>query len=105
MRRRALAAAMQTKISDKSISGLSGITKFNGKTSSMVELLAVVAKHPSKSVLLVTSQKATPLYLALGNLQGVSMKRAAIVNALDLISADHLIITKKALATITERAI
>ena len=105
MRRRALAAAMQTKISDKSISGLSGITKFNGKTSSMVELLAVVAKHPSKSVLLVTSQKATPLYLALGNLQGVSMKRAALVNALDLISADHLIITKKALATITERAI
>jgi large subunit ribosomal protein L4 len=105
MRRAALAAAMQVKLSDKSISGLSGVKKFSGKTASMVNLLSTVARHPAKSVLLVTNQKATPLYLALGNLQGVSMKRAALVNALDLISADHLILTKQALATITQRAI
>lgn len=104
MRRRALAAAMQVKLAEGSVSGLTGVKDFTGKTSSAAKLLATVATHPKKSVLVVTEGKASSLYLSLSNLQGVSMKRAALVNAYDLVSTSHLIVTKKALSTITSRA-
>ena len=103
MRRRALAAAMQTKLVSGSVSGLTGIKDFSGKTSSAVQLLSTVATHPKNSVLIVTDGKASSLYLSISNLQGVSMKRAALVNAYDLVSTTHLIITKQALSTITAR--
>jgi len=103
MRRRALAAAMQSKLSGSLVSGLSGIKDFTGKTSGAVKLLATVATHPKNSVLIVTDGKASSLYLSISNLQGVTMKRASLVNAFDLISSTHLIITKKALASITAR--
>ena len=105
MRRRALAAAMQTKLVSGSISGLTGIKDFSGKTSSAVQLLSTVATHPKNSVLIVTDRKASSLYLSISNLQGVSMKRAALVNAYDLVSTTHLIITKQALSTITARVL
>ncbi len=104
MRRRALAAAMQTKLVSGSVSGLSGLKDFTGKTSSAVKLLATVATHPKNSVLIVTDGKASSLYLSISNLQGVTMKRAALVNAYDLVSTTHLIVTKQALSTITARA-
>jgi large subunit ribosomal protein L4 len=103
MRRRALAAAMQTKLAGSLVSGLSGLKDFSGKTSSAVKLLSTIATHPTNSVLIVTDGKASSLYLSINNLQGVTMKRANLVNAFDLISATHLIITKKALSTITTR--
>ncbi|MFH2085679.1 MAG: 50S ribosomal protein L4 [bacterium] len=105
MRRAALRAAIQTKLVEKTISGLSGIKTFSGKTSGLVKLLATVAGHPQKSVLMVTDGKAIPLYLGVANLQGVSMKRASLVNAYDLIASDHLVLTKKALETITKRTL
>lgn len=103
MKRRALAAAMQTKLASSSVSGLSGLKEFTGKTSSAVKLLSSVATHPKNSVLIVTDGKASSLYLSISNLQGVSMKRASLVNAYDLISTNHLIVTKQALSTITAR--
>ena len=103
MRRRALAAAMQTKLVSGSVSGLSGLKDFTGKTSGAVKLLATVATHPKNSVLIVTDGKASSLYLSISNLQGVTMKRAALVNAYDLVSTTHLIVTKKALDSITAR--
>ncbi len=104
MRRRALAAAILSKLADKSISGVSGVKAFSGKTSAAAKLLATIALHPKQSVLVVTSGKATSLYLAISNLQGVSMKRASLINAYDLIASSHIIITKPALAAITTRA-
>lgn len=103
MRRRALAAAMQAKLVDGSVSGLSGIKDFTGKTSSAVKLLSTLSSHPKNSVLIVTEGKASSLYLSINNLQGVTMKRAALVNAYDLVSTTHLIVTKQALASITAR--
>ena len=105
MRRRALAAAMQSKLATASVSGLSGLKAFSGKTTLAVKLLATVATHPKNSVLIVTDGRASSLYLSISNLQGVTMKRASLVNALDLISADHLILTKKALDSITARTV
>jgi large subunit ribosomal protein L4 len=103
MRRAALSAAMQVKLESGLIAGLSDVKSFSGKTSAAVKLLSTVAKHPESSVLVVTDGKADSLYLALGNLQGVSMKRASLVNAYDLVASTRLMITKKALATITAR--
>ena len=105
MRRKALAAAMHLKLNEKAISGISGVKTFSGKTSAIVALLSTVASHPKNSVLVVTSGTASALYAATLNLQGVSMKRASLVNAYDLVAATHLIVTKKALSTITERSI
>ena len=105
MRRAALASAMQSKMATNAIVGISGVKKFAGKTASMVKLLSSIASHPKNKVLIVTNDKATTLYQSIGNLQGVSMKRAALVNALDLVAADSLNITKKALSTISGRAI
>lgn len=103
MRRRALASAILEKLQTGSISGLSGVKDFSGKTGSAVKLLSSIALHPKNSVLVVTQGKSTPLYQAISNLQGVSMKRASLVNVLDLVSSTHLIVTKQALATITSR--
>lgn len=105
MKRRALSAAMQSKLADGAVSGLSGLKEFTGKTTSAVKLLSLAASHPNNSVLIVTDTKATSLYLAVNNLQGVTMKRASLVNALDLISCDHVLLTKQALETITKRTI
>ena len=103
MRRRALAAAMQSKIAGKAIVGLTGVDKFAGKTAGVVQLLSTVANHPSNSVLIVTAEKATPLYLGIANLQGVTMKRASLVNAYDLVASAHLVLTKEALDAIITR--
>jgi len=105
MRRRALASAILEKLLSGSIVGLSGVKDFSGKTSSAVKLLSSIASHPNNSVLVVTQGKATPLYQAISNLQGVTMKRASLVNVLDLVSSSHLIVTKPALATITSRVV
>jgi len=105
MRRRALAAAMQSKITNNAISGLTGVENFDGKTAGVVKLLSTVANHPKNSVLIVTDDKATSLYLGIANLQGVTMKRASLVNAYDLVAATQLVLTKEALETIKARSI
>lgn len=105
MRRRALAAAMEVKLAGKAISGLTGLKDFSGKTAQVAELLSTVASHPNSSVLVLTGGRATSLYLSLSNLQGVSMKRASLVNAYDLTACDHLLLTKKALSTLTQRSL
>jgi large subunit ribosomal protein L4 len=105
MRRRALMTAFAAKLTAKAISGLTGVKTFSGKTSNVVKLLGAIADHPKNSVLIVTSGKATPLYQAASNVQGVAMKRACLVNAYDLVASDYLILTKKALEIIRERSI
>ncbi len=105
MRRAALASAMQLKLTAGAISGLSGLKEFKGKTALAVKLLSTLASHPQNSVLIVTHDPATTLYLSVSNLQGVTMKRASLVNAYDLVAANHLILTKKALTTITQRSL
>lgn len=104
MRRRALAAAMYVKVADKAISGLANLKAFTGKTAEIAKFLSTASNHPTGSVLVITDGRADTLYQSLSNLQGVTMKRASIVNAHDLIASSYLILTKKALTTITTRA-
>lgn len=103
MRRAALAAALVEKLSGKAVSGLTGATSADGKTATTVKLLASAAGHPKNKVLVVTDGRADALYRAVANIQGASMKRASLVNAYDLVAAEHLLLTKKALSAIMAR--
>jgi large subunit ribosomal protein L4 len=104
MRRKALSVALREKLAQSEITGFTGELKVDGKTSSAAKFLAVAAGHPNTSVLVVTDVKAEGLFQMVMNLQGVTMKRAALVNAYDLISHDHVVITKSALDAIIERS-
>lgn len=103
MRRRALAAALHAKLTNDAVAGLSAVTKVSGKTAHVAALLHTIASHPEHSVLILTKDRAPSLYLSVQNLQGVVVKRADLINAFDLISADHLILTKPALDLILSR--
>lgn len=103
MRRKALSVALRAKLTDSELSGFTGYESADGKTTTAAKFLAAVANHPKTSVLIVTEVKADELYRMVENLQGVTMKRASLVNAYDLISHDHVVITKKALDSIIER--
>ena len=103
MRRAALGAALMAKLADKQLSGVTELKTFSGKTASILELLRTVAKHPQSSVLVITFGRSLTLFRALGNLQQVGLKRASLVNAYDLISADYIFITKKALDSLVNR--
>ena len=69
----------------------------------ILKLLSSATNHPKNSVLVVTEGRATSLYQSLQNLQGVTMKRSSLVNAYDLVSSDHLVLTKKALDSLLTR--
>lgn len=104
MRRRALSVALRAKLLESELSGFTGEDAKSGKTATAAKFLRLVAGHPKTSVLIVTDVKAEGLFQMVMNLQGVSMKRASLVNAYDLISHDHIVITRKALDSIIERS-
>lgn len=104
MRARALATSLLLKLQSSLVSGLDSVTKVEGKTSKLAELLNTIAGHPKNRVLVVTEDKADSLYRGLKNIQAVTMKRAALVNAYDLVYFDHLVVTKDALDSLVSRA-
>jgi large subunit ribosomal protein L4 len=104
MRRRALSVALREKLLQSELSGFTGELKVDGKTTTAAKFLAAAAGHPNSKVLLVTDVKAEGLFQMVTNLQGVTMKRAALVTAYDLVSHDHVVITKAALDAIIARS-
>lgn len=103
MRRRSLAVALSTKLKSQELAGFKGASQAKGKTSLAAKFLSGAAGHPTTSVLLVTAGRAQALYQMVQNLQGVTMKRAALVNAYDLVSHDRVVLTKKAFDAILAR--
>jgi large subunit ribosomal protein L4 len=103
MRRRALATAMLLKLNEKSLTGLLGVSKATGKTSSAVKLLSSITNHPNNKVLIVTKNLAPKLFLMVRSLQGVTMKLAAQVSAYDLVANDAVLLTRPALDALVAR--
>lgn len=103
MRRRALATALLLKLGEQTITGLKDVSKATGKTASAVTLLSTIANHPKNKVLLVTKNEASLLFRMVRSLQGVTMKRASLVNAYDLVSHDSIILTKPAFELLVAR--
>ena len=83
--------------------GLSGIAQASGKTSSAAKLLNQVANHPKNKVIVITKNPSEKLMQMLRSLQGVTLKRAAVVNAFDLISHDMILLTQPALKSLVIR--
>jgi large subunit ribosomal protein L4 len=104
MRRHALRSALLTKLSSSALFGLTAENKAAGKTNSLTTLLGKSLGHPKSKVLVVTDTPAPGLLRALSNLQRVSLKPAALVNAYDLIYADSVLLTKGALNALVARA-
>jgi len=103
MRRAALASALLTKLKAQELIGLTGLDKAEVKTKTASSFLSTVTTHPKTKVLMVTEVASPTLFQMVGNLQGVTLKRGSLVNAYDLISHDHVIMTKEALDSITAR--
>jgi len=104
MRRHALRSALVHKFIDKSIIGLSGIDKLDGKTSSVTTLFAKIAGHPKNKTLVITHDQNTKLYRSLNNLQKIELKSDTLINALDLVRADFIVVTKPAIESLLNRA-
>lgn len=105
MRRRSLASAILTKLNEKSVSGLTDLKKATGKTSTAATLLATVAGHPKNKVLVITKNAQPLLFRMVRSLQGVTIKRASLINAYDLIASDHVVTTKSAYDDLVARTI
>jgi len=104
MRRGALKSAILLKLQQQEIAGLFKLTTLDGKTSSALSLLSQIAGHPKKTTLIITEDKVNKLYQAVSNLQGISVRRSSLVNAYDLVRADFVVLTKKALDSLLARA-
>lgn len=104
MRARALSSSLLLKLQSSMVSGLGELQSLKGKTSEVAQLLAAIADHPKRKVLVVTGTKVDSLYRGVKNLQDVMLKQADLVNALDLVYFDHLVITKDALDSLIDRA-
>lgn len=103
MKRKSLATALLGKLQEGSLVGLAEIKKATGKTSAAVSFLSTTTSHPKDSVLLITEGSAPTLFRMVRSLQGVTMKRASLVNAFDLVSHDKVVLTKKAFDSLISR--
>lgn len=104
MRRHALRVALLTKVKDATIFGLADPDKSDGRTSTLANFLGSALSHPQKRVLIITDSVIPAFHRALSNLQRVSLKNAELVNAMDLVMADAVLLTKTSLDSLVARA-
>lgn len=72
----------------------------SGKTADAKKLLEKIGA--TKNILIVTEDKSTESIRATRNLQNVEMTQARYLNVYDVLNADTLVFTKKALSEVTE---
>lgn len=103
MKRQALGSIILQKLEEKVITGLDKVEVMEAKTSKCASLIAKIANHPKNKVLVITDKKQDNFYNASQNIQGLTMKRAQLVNVRDIAMHDHIIITKNAISTLKNR--
>ena len=96
----ALKSALSYKVEDNEIIILDELNVKTPKTKDMIKLLNDI-KAPSKT-LIVVDELTDNLILATRNIPKVELLEANEINVLDIIGADGLVITKKALEMIEE---
>ncbi|MDP3974238.1 MAG: 50S ribosomal protein L4 [Candidatus Daviesbacteria bacterium] len=98
IRRAALISALSSKMTDKNISGISGLEKATGKTKEVANFLEKMAgkEKKIKSALIVTEDKKDNLVRAVRNIENVAILPANLINAYEILKHDKLIITKEA---------
>lgn len=71
-----------------------------GKTAEAVKLLTKIGA--TKNTLLVTENKSDDIVRATNNLANVKVVQSMYVNVYDVLNADHIVMTSKSLAEVTE---
>lgn len=100
-RRLALKSALAEKVNEKALVVLENITLATPKTKDMISLLETL-KLNDKKVLLVVDELDENVILASRNLQNIALIEAEEINVLDLVMADVVLTTEKAINMIEE---
>ncbi|MGN0973995.1 MAG: 50S ribosomal protein L4 [Bacilli bacterium] len=100
-RRLALKSALAEKVNEKALVVLENITLATPKTKDMISLLETL-KLNDKKVLLVVDELDENVILASRNLQNIALIEAEEINVLDLVMADVVLTTEKAINKIEE---
>lgn len=100
-RRLALKSALVEKVNEKALVVLENITLATPKTKDMISLLETL-KLNDKKVLLVVDELDENVILASRNLQNIALIEAEEINVLDLVMADVVLTTEKAINMIEE---
>jgi large subunit ribosomal protein L4 len=101
MKRRALISALSSVASENRVKIVEGISLEAPKTKVMVELFDKIGTGGSK-ILFLSEGKDENLQKSVRNLKNLVFKRARLVNPYDLLICDFLVMTRKALDSLTE---
>ena len=100
-RRLALKSALAEKVNEKALIVLEKLVLDTPKTKDMISLLETL-KIADKKVLLVVDELDENVILASRNLQNIALLEANEINVLDLVMADVVLTTEKAISEIEE---
>lgn len=99
MRRLALRSALSARFRDGDVRFIDGLDQLQARTKAMVELLRAQACESGKT-LLVLPMNYENVKLASSNLQQVKTLHAGYLNVRDLLSFDHILVSRPALDVI-----
>jgi len=98
-RQKALTVALSAQV--KNVTICDDIEKLSGKTKQAAALITTIA--PDKKVLLILENSDQAILRATANLPKVALTKASRVNALEVASADAIIMTKTSLKALENR--
>lgn len=101
MKRKALLSTLSVVASENRVKIIQDISLDVPKTKVMAELFDKMGIGGSK-ILFLSEGKDENLYKSCRNLKDLKFRRACLINPYDLLTCDFLVITKKALDSLTE---
>lgn len=104
MRRKALICALSDRVRNERLSVLEILTCDTPKTKPMASMMAKLSPEGRKT-LVVTGDVDAKVILSMRNLPRVILRKAADLNALDVMNANRVVVVKDALATLEERLV
>jgi large subunit ribosomal protein L4 len=106
MRRVALFGALTNRFNSDGIKFVDGVETVGGKTkdlfAAMIALSMFSKKDKKRKALLVTSKNLKDVTLAGRNIEGLMIKEANLLNALDVMTHRKIIMMKDAVDTLTK---
>lgn len=102
MRRVALFSALTSKLKDKSIVVVDGVTKVKPKTKNMAQIMENLKLENTK-VLLVLPEKKANVSRAARNLKNLTLRQFNYLNTYRVLAAEKLLLTKKAVAAMRKQ--
>ncbi len=103
MKRQALATALLYKLKNQNLALIKDFSLLRPKTAFLANLLSQIANHPRSKVLIIAAEHHPSIYLSARNLQQVTVKRAQLVNAYDIVFFDKIIASPQSLEIIKSR--